>query len=168
MQKRAFFHDRDSIGPSALVTIREVPVKALTISLVVSAVLCGVMFAPASAMPMSNLAAAASDLGLGQSVRYACNQYRCWSRPNYYAGSGYYGYGYGYGSYYGYGYPAYYGYYALLRLLPGLLTAALFRLLLKGGVIISGWPPHGRWSPAPPGKARSPSPVQWLAACVPR
>ena len=90
--------------------------KALTISLVVSAVLCGVMSAPASAMPMSNLAAAASDLGLGQSVRYACNQYRCWSRPNYYRGSGYYGYGYG--SYYGYGYPAYYGYYAL-RAEPG-------------------------------------------------
>ena len=88
--------------------------KALTISLVVSAVLCGVMSAPASAMPMSNLAAAASDLGLGQSVR--CNQYRCWSRPNYYRGSGYYGYGYG--SYYGYGYPAYYGYYAL-RSEPG-------------------------------------------------
>jgi hypothetical protein len=90
-------------------------VKALTISLVVSAVLCGVMSAPASAMPMSNLAAAA-DLGLGQSVRYACNQYRCWSRPNYYRGSGYYGYGYG--SSYGYGYPAYYGYYAL-RSEPG-------------------------------------------------
>ena len=86
--------------------------KALTISLVVSGVLCGVMSAPASAMPMSNLAAAASDLGLGQSVR--CNQYRCWSRPNYYGGSGYYGYG----SYYGYGYPAYYGYYAL-RSVPG-------------------------------------------------
>ena len=51
---------------------------------------------------------------LGQSVRYACNQYRCWSRPNYYRGSGYYGYG----SYYGYGYPAYYGYYAL-RAEPG-------------------------------------------------
>ena len=49
-------------------------------------------------------------------VRYACNQYRCWSRPNYYRGSGYYGYGYG--SYYGYGYPAYYGYYAL-RSEPG-------------------------------------------------
>ena len=51
-------------------------------------------------MPMSNLASAASDLTLGQSVRYACNQYRCWSRPNYYRGSGYYGYGvscYGYG-----------------------------------------------------------------------
>ena len=57
-----------------------------------------------------------SDLGLGQSVRHACNQYQCWSRPNYYRGSSYYGYGYG--SYYGYGYPAYYGYYAL-RSEPG-------------------------------------------------
>ena len=76
-------------------------------------------------MPMSNLAAAASDLGLGQSVRYACNQYRCWSRPNYYRGSGYYGYGYG--SYYGYGYPAYsygsygYGYPAYSYGYPGYL-----------------------------------------------
>ena len=90
--------------------------KALTISLVAGAALCGVMSTPTSAMPKSNLAAAASDLALGQSVRYACNQYRCWSRPNYYRGSGYYGYGYG--SYYGYGYPAYYGYYAL-RSVPG-------------------------------------------------
>ena len=65
--------------------------KALTISLVAGAVLCGVMSTPASAMLISNLAAAASDLALGQSVRYVCNGYR---------------------SYYGYGYPAYYGYYA--------------------------------------------------------
>ena len=65
--------------------------KALTISLVAGAALCGVMSTSASAMPMSNLAAAASDLALGQSVRYVCNGYR---------------------SYYGYGYPAYYGYYA--------------------------------------------------------
>jgi hypothetical protein len=55
------------------------------------AALCSVMAVPASAMPMSNLAAAASDLALGQSMRYVCNGYR---------------------SYYGYGYPAYYGYYA--------------------------------------------------------
>ena len=41
-------------------------------------------------------------------MRHACNQYQCWSRPNYYRGS----------SYYGYGYPAYYGYYAL-RSEPG-------------------------------------------------
>ena len=65
--------------------------KALTISLVAGAALCGVMSTPTSAMPISNLAAAASDLALDQSVRYVCNGYR---------------------SYYGYGYPAYYGYYA--------------------------------------------------------
>jgi hypothetical protein len=66
-------------------------VKALTISLVAGTALCGVMSTPASAMPISNLAAAASDFALGQSVRYVCNGYR---------------------SYYGHGYPAFYGYYA--------------------------------------------------------
>jgi hypothetical protein len=66
-------------------------VKALAISMAAGAALCSVMAVPASAMPMSNLAAAASDLALGQSMRYVCNGYR---------------------SYYGYGYPAYYGYYA--------------------------------------------------------
>jgi hypothetical protein len=80
-------------------------VKALAISLVAGAALCSVMSVPASAMPMSNLAAAASDLALGQSVRYVCNRYRCRWRPSYYRG-----YRYGYGSYYGgYG-PSYYGY----------------------------------------------------------
>jgi hypothetical protein len=91
-----------------------VPVKALTISLVAGAALCGVT--TASAMPMTNLAVAESDLALGQSVRYACTGYRCRWRPNYSTRWGYYGYGYG--SYYGYGYPAYYGYYAL-RSEPG-------------------------------------------------
>ena len=71
--------------------------KALAISMAAGAALCSVMAVPASAMPMSNLAAAASDLALGQSMRYVCNGYR---------------------SYYGYGYPAYYGYYAL-RSEPG-------------------------------------------------
>jgi hypothetical protein len=66
-------------------------VKALAISMAAGAALCSVMAVPASAMPMSNLAAAASDLALGQSMRYVCNGYR---------------------SYYGYGYPAYYCYYA--------------------------------------------------------
>ena len=78
--------------------------KALSVSLVAGAALCGVMSAPASAMPMSNVAAAASDLALSQSVRYVCNRYRCRWRPNYYRS-----YRYGYGSYYGYG-PSYYGY----------------------------------------------------------
>ena len=57
--------------------------KALRISLVAGAALCDVMSTPASAMPISNLAAVASDLALGQSVRYVCNGYRS-----------YYGYGY--------------------------------------------------------------------------
>jgi len=88
-------------------------VKALAIGLVAGTALCGVMSVPASAMPMDNLAAAASDLALGQSARYVCNRYRCRWRPNY-SYRGYYGYGpsyyYGYGpSYYGYP-PSYYGY----------------------------------------------------------
>jgi len=37
-------------------------------------------------MPISNVAAAASDLALGQSVRYVCGKYRCWWRPDYYYG----------------------------------------------------------------------------------
>jgi hypothetical protein len=78
--------------------------KALSIGLVAGAALCSVMSAPASAMPMSNLAVAASDLTLGQSVRYVCNRYRCRWRPNY-SYRGYYGYR---PSYYGYG-PSYYG-----------------------------------------------------------
>ena len=74
--------------------------KALAISLVAGAALCSVMSAPAATMPMSNLAVAASDLALGQSVRYR-HRYRL---RNYYSGP-YYGYGaggYGYGAY-GYG-----------------------------------------------------------------
>jgi hypothetical protein len=86
--------------------------KALSIGLVAGAALCSVMSAPALAMPMSNLAVAASDLTLGQSVRYVCNRYRCRWRPNY-SYRGYYGYRpsyYAYGpSYYGYP-PSYYGY----------------------------------------------------------
>ena len=78
--------------------------KALAIGLVAGTALCGVMSVPASAMPMDNLAAAASDLALGQSARYVCNRYRC--RPNY----AYRPLGYGYGpSYYSYG-PSYYSY----------------------------------------------------------
>src|SRR5262249_60771827 len=51
------------------------------------------MSAPAATMPISNLAVAASDLALGQSVRYR-HRYRLRS---YYSGP-YYGYGaYGYG-----------------------------------------------------------------------
>ncbi len=64
--------------------------KALAISLVVGAALCGIISAPASTMPMSNLAVAASDLALGQSVRYRHqHRYRLY---NYYSGP-YYDYG---------------------------------------------------------------------------
>ena len=79
--------------------------KALSIGLVAGAALCGVMSAPASAMPISNLAAAASDLALNQSARYVCYRSRCRWRPNYvYRPQAYYGYG---PSYYSYG-PSYY------------------------------------------------------------
>ena len=80
--------------------------KALAIGLVAGTAFCGVMSVPASAMPTDNLAAAASDLALGQSARYVCNRYRCRWRPN----CAYRPLGYGYGpSYYSYG-PSYYSY----------------------------------------------------------
>ena len=61
--------------------------KALAISLAAGAALCSVMTVPASAMPTANLAAAASDLALDQSVRSGRNYYRYRSRgyaPGYY------------------------------------------------------------------------------------
>ena len=83
--------------------------RALAIGLVAGAAFCGVASAPASAMPMDNLAAAASDLALGQSARYLCHRSRCRWRPNYtYRPGGYYGSSYA-PSYYGYG-PGGYGY----------------------------------------------------------
>ena len=73
--------------------------KALaTISLVVSAALCFAS-APASAMPVANLAPVASDLALHQSVPWVCGPYRCWwrlwwgyRRWGYYRPWGYYGF----------------------------------------------------------------------------
>src|SRR5262249_34374726 len=47
------------------------PMKALAITMVARAALCGVMAMPASAMPTSNLAAAARDLAPSQSARYS-------------------------------------------------------------------------------------------------
>src|SRR5260221_11756508 len=84
-------------------------------------------------MPMGNLATAASDLALGQGVRYVCNRYRCWRRPNYaYRPGGYYGYG---PSYYGPSCgPSYYGYG------PG---GSGYGLGATGGVYGGGLP--GRW-----------------------
>src|SRR5262249_9749010 len=93
--------------------IKEAPVKALAISLVASAALCFAS-APASAMPVANLAPVASDLALHQSVPWVCGPFRCWWRPFYYRPWGYYrpyayyGYYRPYGSYgyggYGFGY----------------------------------------------------------------
>jgi hypothetical protein len=79
--------------------------KALAISMVVGAALYGVISVPASALPMTNLAAEASDLAIGQSVRY--NRYHHRYRHYGYRAS-YYG-GYGASYYGGYG-PSYYGY----------------------------------------------------------
>ena len=60
--------------------------KALAISIVAGAALCSLVTVPASAMPMSNLAAAASELALGQSVRYGHHHYRYrLGRGGYYA-----------------------------------------------------------------------------------
>ena len=75
--------------------------KALAISMVAGAALCSLMSVPAAAMPMSNLAAAASDLALHQRVRYVRHPYRYRSsRSSYYAyGAGYYGYRAGYPGY---------------------------------------------------------------------
>jgi hypothetical protein len=63
--------------------------KALAISMVAGAALYSVMSVPASAVPMSNLAATASDLALGQSVRYGRyhHRYRHYGyRRSYYSG----------------------------------------------------------------------------------
>jgi len=55
-------------------------------------------FSQKSFIPRFPFTAAASDLSLGQSVRYVCNRYRCWWRPDHY-----YGYAPSYYAWYGYG-----------------------------------------------------------------
>jgi hypothetical protein len=83
--------------------------KAIAVSLIAGAALGSVMAVPASAMPTANLAAAASELALGQSVQYARNNSRYGYygyAPNYY---GYNAYAPGTYGYYGYA-PGYYGY----------------------------------------------------------
>jgi len=54
--------------------------KALAISMITGAALYSAMAVPASAIPMSNLAAAASNLARVESVRYVRNHYRNSSR----------------------------------------------------------------------------------------
>jgi len=79
---------RDTIHASSGLAglLRECPMKALAISMVAGAALCSLVSVPASAMPTSNLAAAASDLALGQSVRYVHHHYRHrLGRGSYYA-----------------------------------------------------------------------------------
>ena len=69
--------------------------KVLAMTIAAGAALCNLMAVPASAIPMSDLAAAASDLALDQSVRSARHHYRYRSRSSYGYGAGCYGYGYG-------------------------------------------------------------------------
>jgi hypothetical protein len=70
--------------------------KGLAISMAATA-LCSVMAVPASAIPMSNLATAASDLAPTQSVRYVRNNYRYRDSSSGYAGNAADCYGYGFG-----------------------------------------------------------------------
>ena len=77
--------------------------KAHAISMVAGAALCSVAATPSSAVPMTNLAAAASNLALSQSVRDVRHPYRHrLSRGSYYSYGAAYGYRGGY-----YGYPGY-------------------------------------------------------------
>jgi hypothetical protein len=60
------------------------------------AALCGVglQSGTASAMPMSGLANAASEMATGlEQVRWVCGPYRCWWRPSYYPYGGAYAWG---------------------------------------------------------------------------
>ena len=80
--------------------------KALAISVVAGAALCSAVAVPASAIPMSNLAAAAEHLAPAETVRYVRNHYRYRQSFRGYPGYGSFGaypgydancYGYGYG-----------------------------------------------------------------------
>jgi hypothetical protein len=71
--------------------------KALAISFVAGAALCSAVAAPASAIPMSNLAAAAEHLAPGEPVRYVRNHYRYRQSFRGYPGYDANCYGYGYG-----------------------------------------------------------------------
>ena len=71
--------------------------KALAISVVAGVALCSAVAAPASAIPMSNLAAAAEHLAPGETVRYVRNHYRYRQSFRGYPGYDANCYGYGYG-----------------------------------------------------------------------
>jgi hypothetical protein len=68
----------------------------LRLAVIGAAALCGVAFQSgnASAMPMSGLANAASEMATGlEQVRWVCGPYRCWWRPSYYPYYGAYAWG---------------------------------------------------------------------------
>ena len=71
--------------------------KALAISFVAGAALCSAMAMPASALPMSNLAAASEHLAPGETVRYVRNHYRYRQSFRGYPSDDANCYGYGYG-----------------------------------------------------------------------
>jgi hypothetical protein len=71
--------------------------KALAISFVAGAALCSAVAVPASAVPMSNLAAASEHLAPGETVRYVRNHYRYRQSFRGYPGYDANCYGYGYG-----------------------------------------------------------------------
>ena len=71
--------------------------KALAISFVAGAALCSAAGVPASAIPMSNLAAASEHVAPGETVRYVRNHYRYRQTFRGYPGYDANCYGYGYG-----------------------------------------------------------------------
>lgn len=71
--------------------------KALAISFVAGVALCSAAAVPASAIPMSNLAAASEHLAPGETVRYVRNHYRYRQSLRGYPGYDANCYGYGYG-----------------------------------------------------------------------
>jgi hypothetical protein len=56
----------------------------LKMALIAVTALSGAMLSSASAMPVSNLAAAAQESSDIQNVRVVCGPFRCWWQPNYY------------------------------------------------------------------------------------
>ena len=56
----------------------------LKIALIAVTALSGTMLSSASAMPVTNLAAAAQESSAIQNVRLVCGPYRCWWQPNYF------------------------------------------------------------------------------------